>query len=108
MKSSNAFGARLKYLRTKNHLSQEELAFQCNMQASHIGQLERGQKNPTLDTLTKIAGGLNITLPELLNFEIETDSDKNNATISKINAYLAAMNEKQQKQVLAIIKTFFE
>ena len=51
MTKSNDFGKKLKSIRTSRHLSQEELAFQCNMQASHIGQIERGQKNPTLDTL---------------------------------------------------------
>lgn len=108
MESSITFGARLKKLRQEKKLSQEELAFQCNMQASHIGQLERGQKNPTLDTLIKIANGFEITLPELLDFDEKPQNKNQNPTVNKINAYLSALTEKQQKQVLAIIKTFLD
>ncbi len=37
MNSSNVLGTRIKNLRTQMGLSQEELAYRCNMQASHIG-----------------------------------------------------------------------
>lgn len=106
MVKSNEFGKKLKSIRTQRHLSQEELAFQCNMQASHIGQIERGQKNPTLDTLCKISAGLDIPLPELLNFSSETNPESKNSTIIKINAYLASLSPKQQEHILAIVKTF--
>ena len=78
------------------------------MQASHIGQLERGQKNPTLDTLVKIANGFEMTLPELLDFDEKPQSKNQNATVNKINAYLSVLSEKQQKQILAIVKTFLD
>lgn len=106
MTKSNDFGKKLKSIRTNRHLSQEELAFQCNMQASHIGQIERGQKNPTLDTLQKIANGLDIPLTELLNFNTEPNLENTNATIIRINAYLASLTPRQQEHVLAIVKTF--
>lgn len=106
MVKSNEFGKKLKTIRTQRHLSQEELAFQCNMQASHIGQIERGQKNPTLETLQKISNGLDIPLPELLNFSTESSLESKNSTIIKINAYLASLNPRQQEHVLAIVKTF--
>lgn len=108
MEESNQFGRKLKNIRLNRNLSQEELAFQCNMQASHIGQLERGQKNPTLDTLKKISVGLNMSLCELLNFENGDESANSNKTVNKINAYLNKLTPKQQEQVLAIIKTFIE
>lgn len=106
MERSNQFGIRLKALRIQRNLSQEELAFQCNMQASHIGQLERGQKNPTLETLQKISNGLDIPLTELLDFDAKTDHHKTNTVINKINAHLAILTLKQQEHVLAIVKTF--
>lgn len=106
MNKSNEFGKKLKAIRTSRHLSQEELAFQCNMQASHIGQIERGQKNPTLDTLQKISKGLNIPLTELLNFNTEPNLESTNSTIIRINAYLASLSPRQQEHVLAIVKTF--
>ena len=108
MENSEQFGKRLKSIRIQRELSQEELAFKCNMQQSHIGQIERGQKNPTLDTLIKISNGLNISLTELLDFDTNVKNENTNKTINKINAYLVALSSKQQEQILAIIKTFVD
>lgn len=41
----------------------------------YFGQLERGSKCPTVDTLYKISKGLNISLSELLRFEKEIPSE---------------------------------
>lgn len=106
MKNTNEFGKRLKKIRISRNLSQEELAFQCNMQASHIGQIERGQKNPTLDTLIKISNGLNMPLTELLDFETDLEDQEQIKNLKQINAYLEILNPKQQEHILAIIKTF--
>lgn len=108
MEVTNKFGQKLKSIRLNKKLSQEEFAFQCNMQASHIGQLERGQKSPTLDTLNKISDGLNMPLTGLLDFDEKDKQENCNITVSKINAYLNKLTPKQQEQVLAIIKTFID
>lgn len=107
MSSTNTLGKRLKQIRSDMGLSQEELAYRCNMQASHIGQIERGQKNPTLETLEKLASGLNITVSELTNYSMDL-SLSNDQVVNKINSYLNKLNNKQKKQVLNIIKTFFD
>ena len=99
-------GKRLKQIRSDMGLSQEELAYRCNMQASHIGQIERGQKSPTLETLEKLASGLNITVSVLTDYSKDI-SPSNDETVNKINSYLAKLDNKQKKQVLNIIKTFF-
>lgn len=107
MNSSNVLGTRIKNLRTQMGLSQEELAYRCNMQASHIGQIERGQKCPTLDTLEKLAMGFDITVSQLTDYTTEINVSQNEI-INKINAYLYKLDTKRQKQVLNIIKTFFD
>lgn len=108
MSNKFEFGKHLRELRFQKGLSQEELAFECDMQPSHIGQLERGLKNPTLDTLVKIANGLKITLPELVDLTINFEKSEENTTVNRINAYLSALSIKEQEQVLAIIKTFID
>ncbi len=42
-------------------LSQEELAEKCECHPTYIGQVERGEKNATLESINKIAVGLNIS-----------------------------------------------
>ena len=56
------FGKRVKYLRNKLNISQEELAFRCNINKNYLSDVERGERNPTLKVIQKIANGLNIEL----------------------------------------------
>ncbi len=60
------FGERLKELRDKNKVTQEQIAEKVGVDRSYMGFLERGEKNPTLEKLTLIAKAFNITLSELL------------------------------------------
>lgn len=58
-------GQRIKQLRVENKLTQEELAFKVGVDRSYMGFVERGEKNPTLLTLMKIAKSFKIPLKEL-------------------------------------------
>jgi ribosome-binding protein aMBF1 (putative translation factor) len=61
------FGARVRELRIKASLSQEELAFKANLHRTYIGMIERAEKNITLINIEKIAKGLGININEILN-----------------------------------------
>lgn len=58
-------GERIKELRKKHDLTQEDLAFQVGVDRSYMGFVERGEKNPTLKNLIKIAQSLKVSLSEL-------------------------------------------
>jgi transcriptional regulator with XRE-family HTH domain len=58
-------GQKIRALRTQLSLTQEELAFKIGVDRSYMGFVERGEKNPTLSTLMKIARSLKIPLKEL-------------------------------------------
>ena len=64
---NKAFGRRVAELRRKQNLSQEDFAYKCSLHRTYIGTIERGEKSPTLNTIEKIARGLNVTIVELLN-----------------------------------------
>ena len=51
-------GTRIRGFRKEKRLSQEELAEKCSLHPTYIGQLERGEKNPTIESVMKIANGL--------------------------------------------------
>jgi transcriptional regulator with XRE-family HTH domain len=53
-------------LRDRKGISQEELAHRAGLSRTGMGFLETGKRWPRLDTLMKVADGLNITLDELL------------------------------------------
>ena len=43
-------------------MSQEELSEKCSINPSYIGQIERGEKSPSLQTLYAIADGLQMDI----------------------------------------------
>lgn len=60
------FGQRIKLLRNKAALSQEELANISGLHRTYIGMIERGEKNITLKNIEKIAISLKVDISELL------------------------------------------
>lgn len=58
-------GQKIKQLRIKLNMTQEELAFKVGVDRSYMGFVERGEKNPTLATLIKVAKALKISIREL-------------------------------------------
>ncbi len=61
-------GQRIKELRTKQGLSQEEFALRCGLDRTYITSLERGKRNISLTNLEKIAKAFNMTLSEFFLF----------------------------------------
>lgn len=65
-KEKELIGRRIKEARHKLGLTQEELGERARLHYSYIGQVERGNKVPSLKTLKKIAQALNIRIEILL------------------------------------------
>jgi transcriptional regulator with XRE-family HTH domain len=59
------FGQAVRRARLARGLSQEELADESGLDRSYVGGVERGDRNPSLIAIHKIASGLNISLAEL-------------------------------------------
>jgi len=57
---------KIKKLRNKRNLSQEELAHLCGFDRTYISLLERAKRNPSYLNLVKLCVGLNVELYELL------------------------------------------
>ena len=53
-------------LRKENGLSQEELAFECEIDRTYISKVERGIANPSLLVLFKIANVLKVEIKVLI------------------------------------------
>lgn len=58
-------GRRVRFLRLKAGLSQEDLADACGLDRTYVGGIERGERNPSLKNILKLASTLNVTMPEL-------------------------------------------
>jgi transcriptional regulator with XRE-family HTH domain len=64
-----AVGARVKSLRDAMDLSLRDLAERSGVSAPMLSQVERGDTSPTLAVAEKIAGGLELTLSQLLRLD---------------------------------------
>lgn len=58
-------GQRIRNYRNAKGLSQEKLAEISGCHHTYIGQIERGEKNATIESIEKIAAALNISLSKL-------------------------------------------
>jgi XRE family transcriptional regulator, regulator of sulfur utilization len=64
---SQAFGYVLRRLRKeRDDMSQEAAALACRVDRAYFGKIERGEKNPTLEMIWKIADGFETTPSDLL------------------------------------------
>ena len=62
------FGAKLAYVRNSKKLSQMKLAEKVDMNFNYIGQIERGEANVTIQTMTLLTNTLDIEMKELFDF----------------------------------------
>jgi transcriptional regulator with XRE-family HTH domain len=60
------FAANLRRCRRNKGLSQQRLAFDCRLHRTEISLLERGDRNPRLTTIVRLARALDVPPTELL------------------------------------------
>lgn len=107
-------GERIKSLRLVRSFSQEDLALRASLNPAYFGQVERGTKCPTIDTLYKISKALEIPLWELLR--LETLSVQNGCRSvgghmeqsAQMNEWLSCLPAEKQKQVLEIFEKIIQ
>jgi transcriptional regulator with XRE-family HTH domain len=63
--------SRIKEIRKQKKISQEELAYRSELTLSQIARIETIRINPSVSTIFTIARALDVSLPELFNFELK-------------------------------------
>ena len=69
-KECRKFGAAVRIRRRATGLSQEEFAEKVDCHRNFVGRIERGEQNPTVDTLVRIARALKCKVRDII---IEAD-----------------------------------
>ncbi len=59
-------GRNVRRLRQQKGLTQEELAFEAEIDLTYMGGIERGKRNPSLLVMARISDALSVPLPKLL------------------------------------------
>ena len=91
-------GLRIRYYRKQQKLSQEKLAELSSLHPTYIGQIERGEKNATIESLYHISRGLNISLSKLLENIEDIPADRERATFFPKEIYYKIMDLSPEKQ----------
>jgi transcriptional regulator with XRE-family HTH domain len=61
------FGKAVRRARQQKKLTQEQLAFEADIDLTYVGGIERGKRNPSLMVMARIADALSVPLPKLLS-----------------------------------------
>lgn len=65
------FGLRVHQLRKAAKLTQRQLGDRIDMDGKVVGEIERGERNPTLETIERLMKGLRVEPYELFMFSFE-------------------------------------
>ncbi|MGO1435290.1 MAG: helix-turn-helix domain-containing protein [Canibacter sp.] len=73
LRAAVSVGRRIKERRSELAISQDDLAHLTQINVSNIGKIERGQGNPRLDSLVRIAVALEISVSNLTQYVTKND-----------------------------------
>lgn len=108
-------GEKLKELRKKRNLKQEELALFLNVDRTTVSNWERGEKQPSIDILIKLRSIYGVTLDEIVGLKNENHkndidfdilisdpvvkllSEKTGIPAKTISAFIVALKVDQEK-----------
>ena len=95
-------GQRIRNYRSQLGYSQEKLAELSGCHPTYIGQLERGEKNATLESIEKISNALGVTLSKLFEM-IGGTEDKATDTPRQCYEFIATKTPNEQEQIYKIL-----
>jgi len=61
-------GKRIREIRKKKEMTQEDLAYKAGLDYSYINQIENGKRNPSMEAVEKIAKALGVKVQALVSF----------------------------------------
>lgn len=99
---AKAVGQRIRNYRTQNGLSQEKLAELSGCHPTYIGQLERGEKNATLESIERITAALGISLSKLFE-KLGEQEDGIKSIPLACYEFLSAKSKDEQEQLYKIL-----
>ena len=105
-------GEKLRATRREKNLTQKELGDLAGLSYKYVGEIERAEKNPSIDVLNRIADALKIDLLELIDVNPPTVASKEEeakkAQIARIEKVLKNLDPDQLGKLLKVAKIISE
>lgn len=100
-------GKRIREIRIRKHLSQEQIALRAEITTAYLGQIERGEKNPTVKSVEQISNALGISLSELFSNQGAPIANVD-GTMENIIFEMQDLSIKERKEMLDIIRNIIK
>lgn len=96
-------GGRIKEIRAKTGMTQEELAEKCDINSKYLSNIERGKENPTLNTIIKLSQSLGVEPYDLFTCLDSQDPAKAKALIKLLLKKASTAQQKTISKILSAI-----
>ena len=101
---SSRIGGRIRQYRNQKGLTQETLALKSGINVSFLGDIERGIKKPSIESLEKLLDGLNITFQEFFEFETVIKPIGDCTALEKLNIRLRGRSNEEVEMIYDVIQ----
>jgi CheY-like chemotaxis protein/predicted XRE-type DNA-binding protein len=100
------FGASVKVRRQQHGISQEELAERADLHRTYISDVERGARNLSLESISKLARALDVSISALFPEEFQTANTVKNSDANRklVDVLLAEDNPQDEELTLDAFK----
>jgi len=106
MNGQALFGKRIRAIREAANVSRELVAEKADINVNYLGEIERGEKWPSLEIIEQLAKALSVSPSAFFEFEAEeTDPGVLQAKVQRV---LADRGTEQLQQALRVIKALFQ
>ena len=99
-----ALGIRIKNKRLSKNFTQEQLAEKVELSAVYIGQIERGERKMTIETLVKLANALDSSIEELLS---DSTHKNKNSKLQELIDVAQNLNYSDLNKAINVIKAMY-
>lgn len=100
---NNAISQNIKKYRLLNHMTQEELAKELYLDTQYYAQLERGERNFTIEKITQLCSVFHIGIENIIELETQ-EAEDTQEYIDKLSAKLHTLSQTQ----LSLLERFID
>ena len=101
-------GRRIRQVRKAQKISQQELGERANLNYKYIGGVERGERNPSVESLVKIARGLKVDVGNFFKFEDDRQLSEKERVYNQIIGLLGNKSTKELKLAKRMLTSLFK
>lgn len=103
MDLSKRVGMNIRAIRKAQKLTIDELAEKCDFQAPYLSDIERGERNITLQTLNKILDALEVDPGSVLIPESRTNKESESIKEELLKILTNTLEDKNEDDILMIL-----